>query len=129
MGYLPTRNPNLRIFLGFLWIGLDPSEDDRWYDSIDYDFDLSQINRFDDYENNLHRHIANINASSSQDESVDLCVLYHTNAHIQLLDHISLPSDKTTSFGNDLHYFDDKSYTENLPDLSSFSYSIFNGFT
>ena len=54
--------PHVILTSESLWdpseLDFDPTDDDKWYDSIENDFDMDKNTRFDDIGNYLHRHIA-----------------------------------------------------------------------
>ena len=108
-------------------LDLDLTSDDQWFDSIDPDSCLIPNSRFDDFGNYLHRHVAHTSTIPSLEDAVDTCVLYHTNNHLHSFESASFHPYESSYDDDNLSYFDAVENENNLPRLSSFSYSIFNG--
>ena len=80
-------------------LDLDVDKDEDWYDAISDENHYTINQKFDEYGNYRHRVEVQSTSIKSIHESVDNCVIYHTNKHLSE----SIPKD-VMEF-NDNHVF------------------------
>ena len=106
-------------------LDLNIDQDDEWYDSISDDVEYPSQQLFDERGNYKNRVDVLQHNSTSIDDSVDICVLHHTNQ--SLLQDINTCDIFSPSTFDDTPLSLDNDDTSPVSSIVSNTYSVFNG--
>ena len=84
-------------------LDFDIDNEDEWFDSVSNNFDYTSQQLFDEYGNYKGR-VKVSSHETSLGDSVDTCVLYHTNQH--LLKNLTSDEEYTSSTDDGDIFFD-----------------------